>query len=139
AGAAPPPGRPHPPGGAPPPRLGVGEAVGGSLVDSSLPAVYPPRPSPPVHEGRPALLRSYDPGRAERWLAFLARHLHRQQTWDLAWWRLDRAVPRHTSGLLMGLPPAPLFAASAGLAAGPIIGLIYGLSFALAGSVAPAT
>jgi DNA-binding SARP family transcriptional activator len=111
-------------------------AIEGFLLDRYLPAVYARRPSPPAHEDRPALLRPYDPGQAERWLAFLARHLHRQQTWDLAWWRLDRALPRRTRGLLMGLPPGPLFAVSAGLAAGPVIGLIYGLSFAIAGCVA---
>jgi DNA-binding SARP family transcriptional activator len=117
-------------------RFNDRETIEGFLLDRYLPAVYAHHPSPPVHNDRPALLRPYDPGQAERWLAFLARHLRRQQTWDLAWWRLDRAVPRHTNGLLMGLPPVPLFAASAGLAAGPTIGLIYGLSFAIAGCLA---
>jgi hypothetical protein len=55
---------------------------------------------------------------------------------DLAWWRLDRMMPRHVAGLYLGLPPAPLFAATGWVAAGPVIGLIYGLSFGLAGWLA---
>ncbi|MFD9789928.1 NACHT domain-containing protein [Streptomyces sp. NPDC059070] len=36
----------------------------------------------------------WDPERAERWLRFLARHLERRHTHDLAWWELHTALPR---------------------------------------------
>ncbi|MGW8396093.1 NACHT domain-containing protein [Streptomyces lydicus] len=42
----------------------------------------------------PAAFReSPDPDRAYRWLGFLAAHLERQHTRDLAWWQLRLALP----------------------------------------------
>lgn len=106
------------------------------LLDVYLPASYAHRPTPPTPHDRPVTPRTYDPPQAERWLGFLARRMQDQQTRDLAWWRLDRMVPRRVAGLYLGLPPAPLFAATGWIAAGPIIGLIYGVSFGLAGWLA---
>jgi hypothetical protein len=54
------------------------------LLAGFIPAVYP---------GNPA---------AGRWLAFLAAHLHRLDTYDLAWWRVVRAAPRLVVGLVAG-------------------------------------
>ena len=102
------------------------------LLDAYLPAVYARNPAPP---DRPTRLRDYDPVRARHWLAFLARHLERQDTYDLAWWRLDRAVPSHVVGLYLGLLPAVLFALTGWLAAGPAIGAVYAVSFGAAGFV----
>ena len=40
---------------------------------------------------------------ASRWLTFLADHLRRSGTYDLAWWRLVFAVPRRVVGVVAGL------------------------------------
>ncbi|WP_018684917.1 NACHT domain-containing protein [Actinokineospora enzanensis] len=50
------------------------------------------------------LTASYGPdSRAERWLRFLARHLHRQRTYEFAWWRLHRALPARQATAVIGL------------------------------------
>jgi DNA-binding SARP family transcriptional activator len=109
--------------------------IEGHLLDAYLPAVYLRRPAPPARLDRPARARDYDAEQAERWLSFLARQLERGSTRDLAWWQLDRAVPRIVIGLYLSLPSAVLYALTGWLAAGPAIGAIYGMSFAVAGCV----
>lgn len=80
------------------------------LLDRFLPIMY----------GGAASRRSgTDPRRAERWLTFLARHLDELGTSELAWWQLERAVPRWVLGLL------------GGAVFGVAVGLSIGLSFAL--------
>ncbi|MEV4096124.1 BTAD domain-containing putative transcriptional regulator [Streptosporangium saharense] len=116
-----------------PARFGDQAAIEGHLLDAYLPAVYAPRPEPPLRHERSVPARAYDVDHAERWLAFLARHLNRTRTHDLAWWRLDRAVRRPVGGLLLGMPAALFFWITGWLAGGPLIGLVYGLSFAAAG------
>jgi hypothetical protein len=103
-------------------------AIERHLLDAYLPSVYARRPSPPARLGQP---RDYDPANVERWLTFLARRFER----DLAWWRLDRAVPRLVVGLYLGLPPALLFVLTGLLAADPLTAAIYGVSLAAAGVV----
>jgi DNA-binding SARP family transcriptional activator len=107
-------------------------AIERHLLDAYLPAVYARRPAPP---DRPSRFRDYDPAQARHWLGFLAGHLDRRGTHDLAWWQLERAVPSHVAGLYLGLPPAVLFALTGWLAAGPAIGAVYGVSFGAAGFV----
>ncbi|GHH54391.1 BTAD domain-containing putative transcriptional regulator [Lentzea cavernae] len=107
-------------------------AVERHLLDAYLPSVYARRPSPPARLGRTC---DYAPEHVERWLSFLARRLEREHTRDLAWWRLDRAVPRFVVGLYLGLPPALLFALTGLLAADPVTAAIYGASFGAAGVV----
>jgi DNA-binding SARP family transcriptional activator len=107
-------------------------AIERHLLDAYLPSVYARRPSPPARLGRP---RDYDPKHVERWLSFLARRLERERTRDLAWWRLDRAVPRFVVGLYLGLPSALLFALAGLLAADPVTAAFYGVSGAAAGVV----
>jgi DNA-binding SARP family transcriptional activator len=102
------------------------------LLDAYLPSVYARRPSSPARLDQP---RDYDPQHVERWLSFLARRLERERTRDLAWWRLDHAVPRVVVGLYLGLPPALLFAITGLLAADPLTAAIYGGSLAAAGVV----
>lgn len=101
------------------------------LLDSFLPAVYARHPPAPGNE--PVTRPGYPPERAQQWLTFLARYMWRTQTRDLAWWQLAGELPRSVRALLFGLPPALLFAITGALAGGPAIGLVYGLSFAVAG------
>lgn len=107
-------------------------AIERHLLDAYLPSVYARRPSPPAQLDQP---RDYDPKHVERWLSFLARQLERERTRDLAWWRLDQAVPRFVVGLYLGLPPALLFALAGLLAADPVTAAFYGVSAAAAGVV----
>ncbi|GII60972.1 SARP family transcriptional regulator [Sphaerisporangium krabiense] len=104
------------------------------LLDAFLPAAYRPRPPAPGAPPNPA--PRYRPEQAERWLTFLAGHLRRRHTQDLAWWELADGLPRRTKGLVLGLPPALLSGLTGCLAAGPATGLVYGASFALAGVIA---
>lgn len=54
---------------------------------------------PAVYSG----IQEHDVNAVHRWLRFLATHLNRQMTYDLAWWRLVFAVPRAVVGLVFGL------------------------------------
>jgi hypothetical protein len=91
------------------------------LLNAFIPAMYTHYPvlsdSQPVATAR----TRYEKDLAHRWLTFLARHLHRLATHDLAWWQLHRVLPRLGLACLAGLACAAL--------AGPLIGLIAGLVF----------
>ncbi|KAA2252404.1 NACHT domain-containing protein [Solihabitans fulvus] len=104
------------------------------LLDSFVPAVYATRPPPPGH--RSAALLGYHPAQAQQWLAFLANHAQRLHTRDLAWWRLVAAIPPVTRGIVLGLPSALMFALAGLLAGGPVVGVIDGLSTAVAACLA---
>jgi len=47
-------------------------------------------------------VRRWNAADAQRWLGFLARHLHRSDSPDLAWWRLSGAVPAVVFGAFFG-------------------------------------
>ncbi|MEX2974832.1 BTAD domain-containing putative transcriptional regulator [Streptomyces sp. C184] len=111
-------------------------AIENHLLDAFLPAVYAQRPAPPNPDRRPVPSPRYRPDQARRWLAFQARHLNGLHTSDLAWWHLDRAMPRAVRGLALGLPAALMFTVTGVLAGGPLVGLVYGASYGLAGWVA---
>ncbi|ANY10461.1 hypothetical protein AFB00_27640 [Pseudonocardia sp. HH130630-07] len=113
-------------------------AIEEHLLDAYLPTVYTRRPEPPARRSTAPADPRHDPGRAEAWLTFLARTLHARRTRDLLWWQLDRAVPRIPYAVLLGVLPALLFAVAGWVAGGPRVGLVYGLSFAVGGSVAHA-
>lgn len=105
------------------------------LLDEYLPAVYSPWPAPP-DRCPPAKRPRYDPRQARQWLTFLADHLRRTQTQDIAWWRIDRTMSRAVAGLIFSIVPAALFAVAGWRAGGPAIGLVYGIAFGLGGWVA---
>lgn len=66
-------------------------AIEGHLLDHLVPAAYPTHPTP---DGLGAPVGRWTSAEAQQCLAFLARHLISTNQSDLAWWRLDRAVPR---------------------------------------------
>jgi hypothetical protein len=70
-------------------------------------------------------------------LAFVARHLDRSGTRDLAWWRWPAAVPGTVRGLTVQLGAGLLLATALGVATGGwalfCLGLGFGLSFGLQG------
>ena len=102
-------------------------AVEAHLFDAFIPAAY-----------RASADSRWTAGQAERWLAFLARHLeHTIGTPDLAWWQLEKAIPRTALGLGLGLAARSELPArgvristarlGAGLVAGLVVGLVVGL------------
>ncbi|MEV7094931.1 helix-turn-helix domain-containing protein [Amycolatopsis sp. NPDC051045] len=119
-------------------RFPTAEAVEDHLLGSFVPTVYRDRPR-------------WDPGRARRWLGYLARHLDRLGTRDLAWWRLGGSLPR-SSRILAVVLSAMLATAvadwlffvpvdvvtmgflpglGAGLLDGLLVGAVVGLAFGL--------
>jgi hypothetical protein len=77
-------------------RFGTTHALEDHLLGSFVPSVYRER----TGSGR------WDPGRAQDWLGFLAGHLHRLGTRDLAWWELGTAVRRPVRATLIAVMAA---------------------------------
>src|SRR6266540_1158478 len=98
-------------------RFPTRTAIEQHLLDAFIPAVYRPHPDP-RRRGR------WTAAQAERWLAFLARHLHHDlDTLDIAWWQLHRSIPRPALGLVVGSMAGLLAGLVGGLAAGIATGI----------------
>ncbi|WP_223165457.1 NACHT domain-containing protein [Lentzea indica] len=96
-------------------RFRTAEALEDHLLGNFIPAAYHYKPG-----GRRAgSHRRWDPERAEQWLSYLARHLDRLGTRDLAWWQLGNTTRRASRILLAWI--------SSGLAFGVVDGLVLGL------------
>ncbi len=94
------------------------EELQAELLDALVPAVFtgdtPSPADPAVPDARRAAAARWRPEQARAWLAFLARHLHDQDTDEIAWWQLYKALPPDPAGPLS----APLTGALLGLGAG---------------------
>jgi len=70
-------------------------------------------------------------GHTQKWLRFLARHLQQEGTTNLAWWNLNRRVPRIvyalTGGIPIGVPIALVVLLVVGLRESTTAGLKYAL------------
>ncbi|MEQ0559856.1 TIR domain-containing protein [Amycolatopsis sp. NEAU-NG30] len=73
-------------------RFGTTLAIEEHLLRGFVPALY-----------EKAGQRRFDAARAERWLGFLADHLNRTGSHDLAWWQICSAIPRHTRAIVIGV------------------------------------
>ncbi|WP_158848613.1 hypothetical protein [Saccharothrix deserti] len=97
------------------------DAIEHFLIDRVVDAAYAPDPLPTGELGVVGDAR-WTPDQAQRWLAFLARHMHRHRERDLAWWRLaDRLVSPWT---------APVF----GVGIGVVLMLVVALGGLTVGS-----
>ncbi|MFG2486009.1 NACHT domain-containing protein [Streptomyces virginiae] len=111
-------------------RFRTTAAVEHHLLDSLVPSVYPADPLPPPQPGRrtsreaPWEGRRTDQQRVSHWLGFLARHLERRGTPDLAWWELGTAVRLGPRMAVTGLVCA--------VGVGLLVGLVDGVRAALA-------
>jgi transcriptional regulator with XRE-family HTH domain len=98
-------------------EFGDREAIERHLLGGFVPAVY--RHQPPR-----------DDDRVEHWLGFLAHHLDRLGTHDLAWWQLGNRMPAWlrmvVSGLVLGV--------AAGLPVALVVGLIYTVGVGTSGA-----
>lgn len=120
-------------------RFNSAEAVEEHLLGSFIPTVYRPG-------GR------FEPEHVQRWLGYLARHLTRLGSHDLAWWQVGNSLNRSARTLIVGLVSGLAFgilsglviffvdSVEGGLRQGAIDGLVsalgnwlaFGLAFALA-------
>jgi len=120
-----------------PNRFSDRAAIEEYLLDAYLPSVYAVHPTPQISLERLFCKPSYPypPVDAQRWLAFLATHLHRLDTRDLAWWAVDRAMPRLVYGLVVAVQSGIGVSLVFGAVAGPATGLIAGSSVGLFGGL----
>lgn len=70
------------------------------LLGGLVPAVYLDDATP---DDQLVGARRWKRARASRWLKFLARHLERNNTYDVAWWRLVAATPAVIVALMTAL------------------------------------
>ncbi|GAU65739.1 hypothetical protein SSP35_02_01060 [Streptomyces sp. NBRC 110611] len=122
-------------------RFGSPEELEDHLLDNFTTAAYRPRPD---HRPGSGPQRAVDPERAQYWLGYLAHHLTRLDTPDLAWWRLGRALRRSTRTLVTALVICLVIGLVDGvvgtlfdplglqLADGVVAGLLSGLMFGIA-------
>jgi hypothetical protein len=107
-------------------------AIEAHLLAAFIPAVCSQRFPVPGEGGLEAAPLRYPAASVSRWLTFLADHLQRQRTHDLAWWRLHRTVPligHRAVGLFLGLVSG--LVAGVGVSVG--VGLEVGVTAGLAG------
>ena len=116
-------------------RLPTRGAVESHLLREFIPAIYADPLLSPYSPATAAPLAQYGAGRAHRWLVFLADHLTRLRSRDLAWWRLITAVPRPARILLSTAAFAVFFGPTAAVVMGLSAGLTHGLSAGLAAGI----
>ncbi|MCT2582341.1 helix-turn-helix domain-containing protein [Actinophytocola gossypii] len=121
-------------------RFPTSAAVEEHLLGRFVPTVYRYQPEN----------RRFDPDHVQRWFGYLARHLHRLGTRDLAWWRVGTSTPRWVRVLMiaavvgsivaavdivvegMVLGATTLYLVSFGTVFGLGTGLAFGLAYGLA-------
>lgn len=110
------------------------------LLDAFVPAAYAASPSPPPRPPRRSSPARWRPERANAWLGFLANRMHAAATHDLAWWRLEDAVPRYVFAVVFGLAGGFMGAVGGAIAGwiteGPASGWLHALIDGVAGVVA---
>lgn len=100
-------------------RFPTAQAVQDHLLAAFIPAVY--------QADHPGTRRRWPTDRAHRYLTYLASHLHKAGTRDLAWWQLRDTIPRSHRTLI--------FAVVDGLVTGPASRLVFGLMYGLEAGV----
>jgi transcriptional regulator with XRE-family HTH domain len=80
-------------------RFPTAESIADHLLAGFVPAAYPSRP--PDHAV--GLEQRWSVEQATRWLRFLATHLNRRHTTDLAWWEFGTALSRWSRTLVLGM------------------------------------
>jgi hypothetical protein len=101
------------------------EEVENRLLGAFMPSAYRRVP------GRSA--RRWDPGRARRWLGFLAGHMDALKTGELEWWRLGTTISLAQRTVIIGIMTALCFGTST-VVENVIVdtfGTTYGVGFAV--------
>jgi transcriptional regulator with XRE-family HTH domain len=136
-------------------RFPTAAALEDHLLSSFVPTVYSRQPPQLPAGGRSRPHRNWEPHRAQHWLGYLAQHLDRLDTPNLAWWQLGNSLRRSTRILAVVLACALVSAAldwlvyvprnlvrdwswfsvgiglMDGLLVGPAVGLAFGLVYGL--------
>ncbi|WP_328610730.1 helix-turn-helix domain-containing protein [Amycolatopsis sp. NBC_00345] len=120
-------------------RFATPEAIEDHLLDSFIPTVYRYQP-----DNRPTgQRRRWELDRVQDWLGYLATHLDRLGTRDLAWWQLSGTLRRSSRILAVGIVAALVIGIvdslvdgipdgmAGGLLAGLVNGFTVGPAFAL--------
>jgi hypothetical protein len=107
------------------------EAVERRLFDGLIPAVYGKKSGSSEGKQSPTCDPVLD--QVRRWLTFLAGHLDRHRTFDLAWWQLTYALSSPQAGALAGilttLTIGLTIAASLAIVSAPLNGLVFEVTF----------
>lgn len=107
------------------------EAVERRLFDGLIPAVYGKKSW--SSEGRQSPISDPVLDQVRRWLTFLAGHLDRHRTFDLAWWKLTYALSLPQAGALAGILTTftigLTIAASLAIVSTPLNGLAFEVTF----------
>lgn len=101
------------------------------LISAFIRSVYPPEPPPPRMEGYLTFQQHrWSDVKVSGWLGFLASHLERMGSSDLAWWRLRDAVSPVGVSIVFGILGGIVFGAAGELKdnAGYACGLIGAVS-----------
>jgi len=103
-------------------RFSTSQRLEDHLLGSFIPSIY--TTTRPSH---------WSPQRAQRWLAYLAAHLDRLGTRDLAWWELGLAVPRWIRILVLAFLCGLSFGVTTAVGNLPVdlVGTSRGLDFAI--------
>ncbi|WP_131770582.1 NACHT domain-containing protein [Candidatus Protofrankia californiensis] len=112
-------------------RFPTADDVQSHLLDELVRIAYPRSPVPVKEtDRRTARPRFWKPLRAPVWLGFLASHLERLKTPDLAWWRLRDALPPVGIAIAFGVFGGLIFGVAGEVRYG------HGFAFGLGGAVA---
>ncbi|HEV2779742.1 MAG TPA: helix-turn-helix domain-containing protein [Actinophytocola sp.] len=123
-------------------RFPTRKALEDHLLGRFVPTVYRTQPPQQPGPGRHGPFRTWDPERVQHWLGYLAQHLDRLDTRDLAWWQLGSTL-RDSSRILIAVVVSTLatvfcdwlvylpqyiirYGVSQGLRAGLVEGLVIG-------------
>ncbi|MEU4499418.1 NACHT domain-containing protein [Streptomyces sp. NPDC023998] len=99
------------------------------LLSAFIPSVYAP-----AQAGRgTGHRRRWKPEQAQRWLGYLAMHMHQLNTHDLAWWQLGTTMRRSSRMLVVGFLAALAFGVTTGIGnlAVDLVATSHGLGFAI--------
>ena len=103
-------------------RFNTTEQLREHLLGSFIPSIYHP-----TRQSR------WNPQRAQHWLGYLATHLDRLDTPNLAWWELSTSVPRWIRTLILASLSGYVFGVATAVGNLPVdlIGTSHGLDFAI--------
>jgi tetratricopeptide (TPR) repeat protein len=96
------------------------------LIDRFVTSVYQADHPEPRAVARAQRLRSYEPGRAGRWLSCLAYHLYQAGTPDLWWWQLSPGLLAARPKRVQRLVPI-LTVLIVAIAVGVVTGMVVGI------------
>ncbi|WP_346099749.1 NACHT domain-containing protein [Streptomyces olivaceiscleroticus] len=115
-------------------RFTVPDVLENHLLEMYIPAAYADSLDA-RHPSSSSLWGQNTVNQIHTWLRWLAGHLDRLNTYDVAWWQMTEATPRIARILSVGLASGIMCGLVGHLSAGLVPGLAYGIVFALASGI----